>query len=74
MSQHTPGMTFAQAIDIWLAEPVNFGGNWVSRAEVYAWFERAGWPRRAAELWLIGYERTKAEGRDATPQGVETND
>jgi hypothetical protein len=30
----------------------------MTRAEVFAWFERQGYERRAADRWLMGYELT----------------
>ena len=41
----------------WLEHRVNFGGESLSRAEVYEWFERNGYDRRGAEMWLIGNQQ-----------------
>ena len=48
--------TFGTFVDAWLSRRVNFGGEWMTRTEVYAWFKAAGLPVRVAELWLLGYE------------------
>jgi hypothetical protein len=42
----------------WFAAPVDFGGEAMSRAEVYEWFRRRGYERRAADRWLQGYDLT----------------
>lgn len=47
-----------KAIDRYMNEQVDFGGEMMSRADVYRWFAENLYPKRAAELWLIGYERT----------------
>lgn len=46
------------AIQRWLSQTVDFGGEIMSRASVYEWFKSEGYPARAADLWLIGYENT----------------
>ena len=51
-------MTLKEAHTHWLAEEVNFGGEMMSRADVYVWFAEQGYPSRAADLWLIGDART----------------
>ena len=51
---------FDTALSRWLGEVVDFGGEKISRADVYRWFEEQGYPRRAAELWLIGNARVNA--------------
>jgi hypothetical protein len=46
----------------WLAERVDFGGTPMTRAQVFAWFDEQGYPRRSAELWLLGNDRTHRNG------------
>lgn len=47
-----------EAVARWYAVQVNFGGEWMTRAEVMQWFADQGYPPRAGELWLIGNART----------------
>jgi hypothetical protein len=47
----------------YLATTVDFGGEAMSRADVYRWFEDQGYERRAAEMWLMGYDLTHGPGR-----------
>ncbi len=49
------------AAQSYYAQPVDFGGEIMSRARVYAWFVEQGLSSRAAEIWLIGYDATHKE-------------
>lgn len=52
-----------RAVDRYMSEQISFGGEMMSRAAMYQWFEKEGYPRRAAELWDIGYHNiTPAKG------------
>ena len=52
-------MSIENAITEWLRVEVSFGSETMTRAQVIQWFEDEGYPRRAAELWLIGEAKSR---------------
>ncbi len=46
-------------MDRYMAEPFDFGGETMTRAQVYDWFEKNNLPGRAADYWLMGAENVQ---------------
>lgn len=44
-------------ISTYLGQIVNFGGQAMTRGEVYLWHQKHGYNLRAAEMWLMGYDQ-----------------